>query len=190
MKNPNQLFVVLNGIFSENPRIKFRSAKVLRLISEKNPRLLYSKMDFFIDLLGNENKIIKWNAMDTIANLASVDSRNEFNKIFKKFYGLLYEGSLVTTSHVVDNSGKIARAKPNLQSKITNELLKIEKVPLPTKECKNILLGKTIVAFGMYLDQIQNKDKVVSFVKRQLTNPRSATKTNAEKFLKKNSKFQ
>ena len=187
VKNPNRLSVVFNGISSENPRIKFRSAKVLRILSEKNPKLLYSKIDFFIDLLDSENNIIRWNAMDTIANLAIVDSKNKFNKIFKKFYGLLYEGSLITASHVVDNSGKIAGAKPNLQSKITNELLKIEKVPLPTEECRNMLLGKTIVAFDMYYDQIQNKDKVISFVKRQLTNSRNATKVKAEKFLNKNS---
>jgi len=187
VKNPNRLSVVFNGISSENPRIKFRSAKVLRILSEKNPKLLYSKIDFFIDFLGSENDIIRWNAMDTIANLAIVDSKNKFNKIFKKFYGLLYEGSLITASHVVDNSGKIAGAKPNLQSKITNELLKIEKVPLPTEECRNMLLGKTIVAFDMYYDQIQNKDKVISFVKRQLTNSRNATKVKAEKFLNKNS---
>jgi hypothetical protein len=187
VKNPNQLSVVFNGISSENPRIKFRSAKVLKIISEKNPKLLYPKIDFFIELLGSENNIIKWNAMDTTANLATVDSKNKFDKIFKKFYGFLYEGSLVTASHVVDNSGKIAGAKPNLQSKITNELLKIEKVPLPTEECKNILLGKTIVAFDMYFDKIQNKKEVISFVKRQLTNSRNATKVKAEKFLSKNS---
>jgi hypothetical protein len=134
IKNPNQLSVVFNGISSGNPRIKFRSAKVPRIISEKNPKLLYPKIGFFINLLGNENNIIKWNAMDSIANLAIVDSKNKFNKIFKKFYGLLYEGSLITASHVVDNSGKIADAKPNLQSKITNELLKIAQVPLPTEE--------------------------------------------------------
>jgi hypothetical protein len=79
---------------------------------------------------------------------------------YSKFYGLLYEGSLITASHVVDNSGKIAVAKPNLQSKITNELLKIEKIPLPTEECKNILLSKTIVTFDMYFDKIQNKKEV------------------------------
>jgi len=187
VKNPNQLSVVFNGISSENPRIKFRSAKVLRLISEKNPKLLYPKIDFFIELLGSENNIIKWNATDTIANLAIVDSKNKFNKIFKKFYGLLYEGSLITASHVVDNSGKIVGAKPNLQNKITNELLKIEKVPLPTEECKNILLGKTIAAFDMYFNQIQNKEEVISFVKMQLNNSRNATKVKAEKFLSKNS---
>ena len=46
VKNPNQLSVVFNGTSSENPRIKFRSAKVLKIMSEKNPMLIYSKIDF------------------------------------------------------------------------------------------------------------------------------------------------
>jgi hypothetical protein len=95
---------------------------------------------------------------------------------------------MITVAHVVDNSGKIAKARPQLTQRITNELLKIENIPTKphlTQECKNILLGKTILAFSMYFDQIEKKDKLVSFVKRQVNNTRNATKVKAEKFLKK-----
>ena len=123
--------------------------------------------------------------MDVIVNLTTVDSHNEFNRLFKKFYGYLYEGNLITAGHVVDNSGKIALSKPELRDEITKELLKVEKIPLPTKECRNILIGKAINAFQVYYDKITPKDDVVSFVKRQLNNSRNATKVKAEKFLKK-----
>ena len=188
IKDPGLLPEIFNGISSENPRIKFKSAKMLRVISEKNPEILYSKMDFFINLLNSSNKILKWNAIDVIGNLTSIDSKNKFDKIFKKYYSFLSAESMITVSHVVDNSGKIAKARPHLTQKITNELLKIEKIPTRphlTQECKNILLGKAILAFGMYFDQIENKDNVISFVKRQLNNTRNATKVKAEKFLRK-----
>ena len=96
---------------------------------------------------------------------------------------------MVTVAHVVDNSGKIALAKPNLTKKITNELLKVEKLSLKprlTQECKNIIIGKTILAFDTYYNQIDDKEKIISFVTRQLYNTRKATKMKAEKFLKKN----
>jgi len=157
----------------------------LSLISKKNPQKLYSKIDFFIDLLDSENNILKWNAIDVIANLASVDIDKRFEKIFEKFYGFLQEGSLITAGHVVGNSWKIVNVKPDLESRITDELLKVEKIKLPTEECRNILLGHTILSFDQYFDKIQNKHEVVSFVKRQLNNSRNATKTKAEKFLKK-----
>lgn len=187
MRHPRKLGVVMGGVSSENLRVKFRSMKVLRIISENGPKLLYPQMDFFVGLLGSENKILKWNSIDILSNLATVDPKKRFDSIFKKFYGLLREGGLITAAHVVDNSGKIANAKPSLRGKITRELLKVEKVPLPTEECRNIILGKTISSFDAYFDKIQDKDEVISFVKGQLKNRRNSTRARAEKFLKKNS---
>lgn len=181
------LLEIFKGISSTNPRIRYGCAKILRLISEETPERLYPKIDFFIQLLNSDLKIIKWNAMDVLANLTKVDTENKFDTIFDKYYGFLSDDVMITVGHVVDNSGRIAKAKPHLTLKITSELLKIEKIPTRphlTQECKNILLGKTILAFGMYFDQIENKDEVISFVKRQLNNTRNATKVKAEKFLK------
>ena len=185
IRNPRYLPELLEGLSSESAGIKFKSAKILRIISEERPKLLYPKWDFFEKLLDCENNIIKWNAMDVIANLTRVDLKNRFDKIFRKFYGMLYEGSLITASHVVGNSWKIAKAKPGLSRRITNELLKVGKIPLPTEECRNILKGHAILSFSEYFDQIKEKGKVISFAKRELKNSRNATRSKAEKFLKK-----
>jgi hypothetical protein len=185
MKNPASLPEVFEGITSANPRVKFGSAKILRIISERNPEILYPEIDLFVKLLDSENNILRWNAMDDIANLTSVDSQNRFDSIFKKYYGSLLEGSLITAAHVVDNSGKIANAKPHLRNKITNELLKAAKIPLSTEECRNILLGKVILSFCQYVDEVKNKEKMISLAKRLLNNTRSATRVKAEKFLKR-----
>ena len=185
IERPELVSELLTGIHSINPRIRFESAKVLRIISGRKPEMLYAQKEVFVNLLDSENNILKWNAMDIIANLTTIDSHNEFDRLFKKFYGLLYEGSLITAGHVVDNSAKIALSKPKLQEEITKELLKVEKIPLPTKECRNIIIGKTINALQLYYDKIKDKEAVISFVKRQLNNPRNATKTKAEKLVKK-----
>jgi hypothetical protein len=132
-------------------------------------------------------KILKWNAIDIVANLARVDKDRKFERIFKKYYDLLSDDVMITVAHVIDDSAKIARAKPQLTKKITDELLKMDKISLTphlTQECKNILLGKTIVAFGDYFDQIENKVDVVSFVKRQLDNGRNATRVKAAEFIR------
>jgi len=179
---PEALFA---GLSSENPKVKFGSAKTLRTISEKNPNALYPRMEFFVGLLESKNTILKWIAIDIIANLTAVDAENAFNRLFDKFYGYLYEGSLITAGHVVDGSGKIALSKPELQDQVTEKLLKVEEVPLPTAECRNILIGKTINAFGAYYEKIRDKGRVISFVKRQLNNSRNVTKIKAERFLKK-----
>lgn len=188
LKNQDLLQELFDGISSASPRVRFGSMKALRILSEKDPEMLYSRMDFFVCLLDGENNILKWNAMDVVANLVLADSKNEFDKIFEKFFDLLSDESLITAGHVVDNSGKIARAKPHLTRRITSELLKVEKFHVKlgfTQECKNILLGKAILVFDAFFDQIEDKDKVVAFVKRQLNNTRNATRVKAKGFLRK-----
>ncbi len=188
VKNPDLLPELFAGISSATARTRFASAKILRMISEENPEILYANMDFFVNLLDSENNILKWNAIDIIANLTVIDTENKFNRLFRKFYGHLYDGSLITAGHIVENSGRIALAKPEFQGEITKELLKVEKIPLPTKECRNILIGKTVKTFDVYYSKVKDKghkDKIISFVKSQLNNPRNATKSKAERFLKK-----
>jgi len=184
MRSMELLRELLDGVSSPNPRVRFESVKVLRIVSERDPEMLYSSWEFFVKLLDNENRILKWNALDIIADLTRVDSQGKFDRLFRKFYGYLYDGSLVTAAHVVDNSAKIALAKPELQDEIIRRLLKVEEISLPTEECRNILIGKAIGAFESFCDKIKNKDEVVSFVRRQLNNSRNATRRKAEKFLK------
>ena len=186
VKNPQLISILLNMVYSDITRVKFRSMKVLNIISGKNPEILYPDVDFFIKLLDNSNKVIMWNAMDILANLSAVDSQEKIEDIFEKFYGFLSDESMVTAGHVVDNSWKIARAKPKYQKKITDNLLELENIPRD-QECRSILLGKAVLSFDKYFDEIQDKEDVISLVKRQLDSPRNATKVKAERFLKKHS---
>jgi len=183
VNNSDFLAEILNGISSETPRVKFNCAKILRIVSGKDPQKLYSQFDFFVNLLDSENNIIKWNAMDVMADLTTVDSQKRFDKIFRKYYNLLSDASMITAGHVIDNSGKIARAKPYLQDRITKELLRVEKIQYKTSECRNILLGKVILSFNQYISQVDNKEQMISLAERQQNNPRRATRAKAEKFL-------
>ncbi|UCG92703.1 MAG: hypothetical protein JSV97_03060 [candidate division WOR-3 bacterium] len=185
IKNPKLLRDILNGFVSDNANVKFKSAKVLVLIGKEKPELLYPYFDFFMKHLDNKNNILKWNAMDIIAYLTPVDSEKKFDKSFNKYYSMLYEGSLVTAGHIVAGSAVIVRAKPYLEEKITTEILQMEKFPLPTEECRNILKGHAIKTFDTYFDNIKNRDEVIDFVRQELNNTRNATRKKAEKFMAK-----
>ena len=185
-KDPQLISILLNMVHSDITRVKFRSIKVLNIVSGRNPEILYPHVDFFIELLDNVNKVILWNAMDILANLSAVDSQKKMEDIFEKFYGFLSDESMITAGHVVDNSWKIAKFKPQYQKKITDNLLELESIPRD-HECRSILLGKAILSFDKYFDEIQDKEEVISLVKRQLDSPRNATKVKAERFLKKHS---
>jgi len=186
IKDRRLLPTVLDGTTATKANIKYGSTKILRLISEKDPKVLYPKMDFFIKMMDSENQILKWNGMDIVANLLVVDSKKKFDKIFDKYYSLLSDEVMITAGHVIDNSGKIVMAKPNFKDKITQHLLEVEKVSR-NQECQNILIGKTILALSSYFDQMKDNDKtkVISFVRKHLNNTRPATRKKAERFLDK-----
>lgn len=187
-RNLDLLPTIFEGVSSKKPRVRYGCVKILNIISEEHPEQLYPKWDFFVKLLDSDKKILRWNALIILANLASVDSENMFEKIFEKYYERMNDGVLVTVANVIDNSGKIAKAKPNLTRKITSKLLHIEHLsttPHLTEECKNILTGKAILAFSEFFDQIKRKDEVILFARRQLDNTRNATSKKAKEFLKR-----
>jgi len=177
---------VLNGITSSKAAIRYGCAKVLMDLSEEHPEELYPYMDSFIDLLYSKYRILTWNAMAIIANLAKVDKDKKFDAIFDKYYSFLNDEYMVTVANVVGHSGKIALAKPHLIQKITSELLKVENIPTTphlTEECKRVIAEKAIESIDLFFDRIDAKDKVISFVKRHLDSPRRTLKTKAGNFL-------
>ena len=188
INDTNLLPEVIDGVSSPKAAIRYGCASVLKIISEENPKQLYPHMDFFIQLLESKYRILTWVAMAIIANLTKVDTENKFDNIFDKYYSFIDDEYMVTVANLVGHSGNIAKAKPHLTNKITNKLLKVEKIsttPHLTSECKNVIIEKAIKSFDMYFDQIQNKDDVILFVKRQLNNTRKTAKAEAESFLKK-----
>lgn len=179
---------IFEGLESKAARVKYKSAKVLRYISQKKPKMLYPHFGFFVKLMDEDNKILKWNAIDIIANLNSADSDCLFEGIFTKFYDKLKEGNLITSGHVIESSSTIIKAKPELKGKIIKIILRQDTLPLPTEECRSIIGGKTIKVLSDCYDQIDNKKELQDFVIKQLQSQRQATRKKAEAFLKKHSR--
>jgi len=179
---------VLNGLSSSRAAIRYGCAKVLMDLSEENPEELYPHMDSFVDLLDSKYRILTWNAMAIIANLTKVDTEKKFDAIFDKYYSFLNDEYMVTVANVVGHSGKIALAKPHLIPRITNELLRVENIsitPHLTEECKRVIAEKALKSFDVFFDRVQQKERVISFVRRHLSSSRKTLRKEAENFLKK-----
>lgn len=184
-QNYDLLPEILNGISSSKPAIRYNCAKVLMNLSKEEPDKLYSHMDFFIKMLDSEYSILTWNAIITLANLTKVNSEKKFDLIFDKYYNFLDDEYMVTVANVVGNSGKIALAKPYLTQKITDKLLKVENIsikPHLSKEFKRVIPQHAIKTFDIFFPQIEQKNKVISFVKKHLDNPRESLQMESKKF--------
>jgi len=184
----NLLPILLEGVSSPKTAVRYGCAKILMDISDAHPEKLYQYIDAFVELLESKYRILTWNAIAIIANLARVDRDQKFDAVFDKYYTLLNNQYMVTVANIVGSSGKIALSKPYLIPKITEKLLTIENISLTphlTEECKRVIAEKTIASFDMFFEKIDQKERVFSFVEKQLNSPRRTLRIQAENFLKK-----
>ena len=190
IQNPGLIEEIINALKTERSALKFGFEKTLRLISEKAPELIYPHFEDYVNLLDSENNFLKWGAILTIANLASVDSENKFEKIFGKYYSPVNGPAMISAANVVGNSWKIVNAKPELAGKIVHEMLKVQNAEYINRgevspECKNVVCGHAVDSFAKFFDKIMNKIPVLEFVNAQLNSPRAPVRKKAEKFLNK-----
>jgi hypothetical protein len=185
MRNTKTYKMDFQDLQSDNPKVKYGCTKKLLEIGQRNPDQLYSHIEYFIELLDNKNQIIRWMAIDIIGFLAKVDKKKRIDQLMERLFGLLKEGKLITTNHAIATLAQVALAKSGFQKEITEELLKVEDYNFDTEECRNIALGKVIVALDSYSEKMKDTRAVIEFAKRQTRNRRNATKKKAERLLKR-----
>lgn len=187
-QNPDRLPEILDGISSSKPAIRYGCGKILMEVSKDQPEVLYPYMDFFITLLESKYRILTWNAIVIIANLTKVDSEKKFDENFEKYFGLIENDYMVTVANVVGNAWKIALAKPYLTTKIKDKLLTVEHLsitPHLSEECKRVIIEHAIRSFDLFFPQIEEKENVIFFVKKQLKSSRKTLRDASEEFLRK-----
>lgn len=180
--------LLLEGLASSKPAIRYTCARVLVDLSEHYPENLYPYVHEFFNLLNNDFRILKWNGLSIIANLATVDINNVFDDNFDRYFSLMNDGYMVTVANLVGFSSKIGLAKPYLANRIARELLKIENIALTphlTEECKRIIAQQSIDTFDQLFNLLDKKLKVevLDFVKKYLESSRPHLREKAKTFV-------
>jgi hypothetical protein len=187
LRTPTKSSELLDAMYSRSKRVKNAAAKAVRIISEDMPELLLPYFDKFAELMRGDDTILKWISIDVIGNLSGIDSHDKVNQtILRHLCLMLSDESMVTASHAIDSLGKIAAGKEKFRSQITKELLRVETIER-NAECRDILLGRTILSYSSYVNTISEKEKeaVIALANRQLNNRRVATRKKVEEFLKR-----
>jgi hypothetical protein len=182
MKDKELLSELLRGILSREDKTRYTSFRALMFISEKQPDLLYPHWDHLASLLDRENTHSKYIGSYLVASLTTVDRDGKFEEIFDKYYNLLNDKSIIPAAHVARNSSKIVRAKPELESKITERLLRIDKTHHRPGH-RELIKSEAIAAFNRYFEAAKDKEKIVEFVRRQVKSQSPKTRRNAKEFL-------
>lgn len=190
LQQPEYIPVLFSIIKNDPGSAKFYCEKVIRIVSERHPELVYPYFEEVAALIGSPNSFIKWGAIITLSNLAAVDTENKFASIYEKYFGLIAADAMVTAANVIGNAWKTILNKPEYEQDITKRLLRIPQNTYlykgePSPECRNILCGHTIDCFDKYFELAHDKNGILAFASAQTHNPRKQVAKKAAAFLKK-----
>ena len=175
---------MIKNLEIKDDTIRYNSHKVLLIVSQNQPEVLYLHWDFFVELLKRKNNFHKVIGIQILANLAKVDINNKFQEIFDVYHNLIDAKSVMTASHLAANLGKIAKVKPDLRKKITEVLLNIDQTHHESGR-KDLIKAYVIESFREYFEDIKNKEEVIKFIKNQLKSNSPKTRKIAENFIDK-----
>jgi hypothetical protein len=183
ISNDFALIPSLIATLSTKSTDRFKAAKILQLISQIDPAVIYPYFEVFIKLLDSSSSVLLWNSIIIISYLVEVDTNHRFDNIFGIYYHRLWEGKLVTAANILASSGRIARCRPDLADKITAELLKVDDIPLPTPECREVARSHVLNSFAEYPELLKQNKTVKDFIARCATSHRPAVKKKAEELI-------
>jgi len=182
----NQEFLseLVAGLSDRQERVGYNCLKALMLVAEERPELLYPHWDVFVDLLRSHNTYLKLRGANLIAAVVGVDTDNRFERIFDEYYDLLDGRSVIAAAYIAGNSGKIATAHPELQSRITDRLFSIDQTHHPPDR-KDLIKGHAVEALGEYFQESDDKVAILEFVRGELEGKSPRTRKKAKEFLER-----
>ena len=182
--NQESLSELVAGLSDRQERVGYHCLKALMLVAEERPELLYPHWDVFVDLLRSDNTYFKLRGANLIAAVVCVDTDNRFERIFDEYYDLLDGRSVIAAACIAGNSGKIATAHPELQSRITDRLFSIDQTHHPPDR-RDLIKGHAVEALGEYFQESDDKVAILEFVRGQLEGKSPRTRKKAKEFLER-----
>lgn len=180
----NLLKGLVDGLKVKNENYRYNCSKVLHIISKNHGELLYPYWDALAEMLKSVNSLHKMCVIHLIADMIPVDKDNRFDSIFNTYFSLLDDKSVAVAYYIAEASGKIINARPELDAKITNLLLDIDKTHHPAGR-KELVKAGIIASFDTYFENYAGKSAILDFVSAQTNSESNKTKKAAKAFLKK-----
>jgi hypothetical protein len=183
-REPKRIGTLLHGLESDTAPVRFGSSKVLRLVSETSPDLLYPSFEMFAAQLYSRNSFLAWDAARVVANLAKVDRAKKVDRLLDQYLAFIAGPQMIAAATVIQGAATIALAKPRLAERIVEAILSVQHANYDTEECRNVAIGHAIHALDRMWTVIVNRGPVLAFIGAQLENPRAPTRNKAARFLK------
>jgi hypothetical protein len=185
-RDPEALSALLLALapLNTDEKARNRAFQALMLVAQRHPEALLPRWGELATLLKGGRAFSRYPAVHILAALAPSEEEGRFEKAFEAFYSLLDDEAISVAAHVAWLSGKIAKAKPNLQRRITRRLLSIDETHFDAGR-KDLIKSYAIQAFDEYFEDAKEKKAILLFVRDQLGAKSPRSRKAAKEFLKK-----
>ena len=109
---------IMAGLGSNHARVASGCAELASLLSADHPEHLCQHLHSFLRNLAAPGKILRWEAVCTVGNLAAMDEASALGPHIDTMIAFLRDPSVVLQGHVARALAKIARAFPGEASRI------------------------------------------------------------------------
>jgi hypothetical protein len=177
---------ILAGLVAQDDVYRYNCFQTLYRLGEEQPQALYPAWDYFVRLLDSDNSYHRSIGAQLLAVTVPADSQaeNRLEGIFDRYFDLLDDDKIVPARQFAQHVGRIARARPELQSRITARLLAVDGTH-HTDSRKDLLKGDVIAALGEFFDESADQERILVFVEQQLACSSPRTRKAAQAFLKR-----
>ncbi len=179
-KNPaDYAEAIIAGLHSEKRKVQSGCAELSSLLSEYKPEILYPFIELFVSNLEAKAPVLRWEAVCTLGNLASVDKNKLTPAYVNQIASFLNDKSIVLQGHAVQALSKIAEAFPAEAPRILDKLLN------STEHFPGNRVGFIIEAMERFLPYGELKPKIRKFVESYSESTIKVVARKAKKILKK-----
>jgi hypothetical protein len=159
---------LLAGMASERARVRLASAKTLCELSMVEPELVYRKFDRIAALLRHPNRILQWNGMRILSNLAKVDRKGRLDGMLEQYLAPINGQVMITAAHAIEGGARIAVAKPYLAELITERVVQVEHAVYARPACRDVAIGHALKALEKLAPLLPDVSTVRAFAERQI----------------------
>lgn len=190
INDPSMIEICFEIVLTETSGIKFACTKIIRLISEQQPELVFPYYDVVVEWIQHPNSFIRWDGIRIMANLWVVDHAEHFMPFYASYFDMIRNPQMITAANVVGQAWKLVLIRPELEPDITQRLLEVPNITYlykgePSPECGRIVRGQVLECFGHYFDRSTQQKEMLDYAYKLLDCPRKAVSKNAERFLKR-----
>ncbi len=170
--------IIINGLSSDTRRVQSGCAELASFVSEFHPELVNPYVDIFIENVEAKEKVLRWEAVCTLGNLASIDTDEKIISQIDRITNHLVDDSIVLQGHTAKALAKIAKANPGAAPGIVDRIIS----SAPYFESSRV--GFVIEALATLGDIEKVRPQISKFVESYLDSDVKVVARKAKKALK------